>query len=160
MDANLLLADETEIMSKGANFVLNLQENGLPRFRFDGMMGAVGMAGKESIGGHLYLTNFRLVFASHKINRFTGTFSIFLPSIEKMEDKSSFIVKKLEVVTPSYAYEFIVWGIPALVEAVNKAKGALSSTQFARVQQLAQSSPEKCGDGLKVFPPLMELLSR
>lgn len=159
MDAKLLLPDETEILSKGANFVLNLNENGLPRFRFDGMMGAVGMAGKESIGGHLHLTNFRLVFASHSINRFNGTFSIFLPTIENMEDKSSFVVKKLVVTSPSYAYEFVVWGIPKLVEAINGARNALSSTQIAQMRTAAEAAPEKCGDGLKVFPPLMDLFS-
>ena len=160
MDASLLLPDESEIISKGANFVLSLADNGLPRFRYDGMMGVVGMAGKESIGGHLHLTNFRLVFASHSVNRFTGTFSIFLPTIESMEDKSSFIVKKLVVTAPSYAYEFVIWGIPKLIEAANTARNALSATQIAQMQAAAQASPEKCGDGLKVFPPLMDLFSK
>ena len=160
MNSELLLPEETETSSKAANFVLNLTENGLPRFRFDGLMGAVGMAGKESIGGHLHLTNFRLVFSSHSFNRFNGTFSVFLPSIEKMENKSSLLVKKLEVTTPSYVYEFVVWGIPELVKAIDSARNALSSSQVARIREAAQSAPEKCGDGLQVFPPLMDWLSK
>lgn len=155
-----LLSGESIIETKGANFLLRLDEHGLPRFRFDGAMGMVGMTDQEAIGGKLYLTNFRLFFQSHSINRFNGAFSIFLPAIIETKDNSRFVAKKMEVVTPSYAFEFVVWGIPKLMQAVASARGALSPTQTEVLREVAQKSPEKCGDGLKIFPPLMDLLSR
>lgn len=160
MKTEMLLAGESELTSKGANFVLNLNENGLPRFRYDGLMGAVGMTGKEAIGGKLFLTNFRVYFQSHNVNRFNGAFSIFLPSIETMKDVSAFLTKKLEIVTPSYNFEFVVWGIPQFMAQIKAARDALSPSQQEELQSAAQASPEKCGDGLKVFPPLMDLFSR
>lgn len=96
-----LFEGEHVLETKPANFVLSLTEHGLPRFRFDGAMGAVGMAGKEAIGGKIYLTNYRLFFKSHSINRFNGAFSIFLPTIEEIRDTSRFLAKKMEVVMPS-----------------------------------------------------------
>jgi len=155
-----LLEGESVIETKGANFVLRLDDHGLPRFRFDGAMGAVGMAGQEAIGGKLYLSNFRLFFDSHSINRFNGSFSIFLPTIVETKDSSRFVTKKLEVTTPSYVFEFVVWGIPKLMESISAAREALSPSQVEALREAAQNAPELCGDGLKIFPPLMDLLSR
>lgn len=143
MKAEMLLPGESEITSKGANFVLKLDEHGLPRFRYDGAMGAVGMAGKEAIGGHLHVTNFRVFFQSHSVNRFKGSFSIFLPSIEDMKDASAFLTKKMEIVTPSYNFEFVVWGIPQLMAQIKAARGALSPEQQTQAQAAAQAEPGK-----------------
>lgn len=155
-----LLAEERVLMDKGANFVLRLTEHGLPRFRFDGAMGAVGMAGQEAIGGKLYLTNYRLFFQSHSINRFNGTFSMFLPAITELKDNSRFVTKKLAVTTESYVFEFVVWGIPSLIAAIESARAALSLEQIEALQAALQAAPEKYGDGLKVFPLLMDLFTR
>lgn len=155
-----LFAGESIIETKSANFVLRLDEHGLPRFRFDGAMGLVGMVGQEAIGGKLYLTNFRLFFQSHSVNRFNGAFSIFLPSIVETKNTSRFVTKKMEVATPSYRFEFVVWGIPALMAATASARGALTPAELETLEVAVRTAPEKCGDGLKVFPPLMDLFSR
>ena len=155
-----LFEGEHILETKPANFVLSLTEHGLPRFRFDGAMGAVGMTGKEAIGGKLYLTNYRLFFQSHSINRFNGAFSIFLPTIEETRDISRFLAKKMEVMTPSYQYEFVVWGIPKLMAAITEARTGFTPAQIEVLQTVAQNQPEKGGDGLKVFPPLMDLFSQ
>ncbi len=47
--------------------------------------GANLLRGVESVGGHLYLTNFRLVFESHSFNFQNGATAIPLPYIVKME---------------------------------------------------------------------------
>jgi len=62
----------------------------------------------EYIGGKLYLTNYRLIFKSHKFNRLRGKFSIFLSTIEGMRDDSFLCIKKLSVVTKLKKFEFIV----------------------------------------------------
>ena len=43
------------------------------------------LRGMESVGGHLYLTNFRLLFESHSFNFQTGSTTIPLPNIVKLE---------------------------------------------------------------------------
>lgn len=45
-----------------------------------------------------------------------------------MEDKSSFFVRKLVILAPSHAFEFVVCGIAKLVKAANDARNALSTT--------------------------------
>ncbi len=59
-----LLSGENIVETKDANFLLRLDENGLRQFGVFGVdaeMRLLGLGeGKESIGGKLYLTNFRL----------------------------------------------------------------------------------------------------
>lgn len=156
-----LFSGESIIETKGANFLLRLDEHGLPRFGLFGVDSEMRLLdlpeGYESIGGKLYLTNFRLFFQSHRINRFTGTLSIFLPTIIETKDTSHFVSKIMEVVTPSHAFGFVVWGIPKLVAAITAARDSLSPAQSEALRIATCNAPEKCGDGLKVFPPLMNL---
>ena len=70
-----LLDSEKLIQTKNANAVIKVDEHGLSRFAFDQLMWMVGMKGKEAIGGKIHLTNYRLIFKSHRINRLTGKFS-------------------------------------------------------------------------------------
>ena len=46
--------------------------------------GANLQRGAETVGGHLFLTNFRLVFESHSFNVQTGNTEIRLEAIESM----------------------------------------------------------------------------
>ena len=159
---NYLLPGENIIETKGANFLLRLDENELRQFGVFGVdaeMRLLGLGeGKESIGGRLYLTNFRLFFHSHSVNRFTGSLSIFLPNIIEMKDNSGLITRIMEVVTSGYSFEFIVWGIPKLMIEIAAAQGSLSPAQTEDLRIAVSNSPEKCGDGFKVFPP--ELIAR
>jgi hypothetical protein len=76
-----LLPGERIEVTKRANSVVHYTEHGLERIRYLHIgLEAIGWGGKEAIG-KLHLTNLRLLFASHKFNRLTGTFSIFLPTI-------------------------------------------------------------------------------
>jgi hypothetical protein len=152
-----LLPGESVIATKGANFLLSLEKYGLSRFGEDLGTKLLGLHGQESLGGHLYLTNFRLFFRTHKLNRFTGTLSIFLPAIIETKNNSGLIKKIMEVITSDYTFEFIVWGIPKLVTDITSARDAITPAQSAALRIAVQNSPEKCGDGLKVFPPEMNL---
>ena len=157
---NYLFDGETILQAKAAKFALHLDEQGLPRLRSDQATGAVGMAGKESIGGTIFLTKYRLFFQSHGDNRFNGTFSIFLPAIVDVKDKSRLLSRKMEVETPDYTFEFTGWEIPKLVVSTAESRAALTSEQADVLYAAAQATPTKCGDGLKIFPPLMNLFSR
>ncbi|CAN5383558.1 hypothetical protein BH10ACI1_BH10ACI1_15440 [soil metagenome] len=159
-----LFSGESVIEKKGANFLLFLDEHGLPRFGLFGhnpQMLLNGLPEKtESIGGHLYLTNFRLFFWSHRFNRFKGTFSIFLPNIIEATDVSQPLTlsKMMQVVTLDHKFEFVVWKIPKLIVAINAARNSISSVQIEELQNAVRNSPEKYGDGFNINPLVMDSL--
>ena len=149
-----LLDGERLIQTKNANAVIKIDEHGLSRFAFDQLMWTVGMKGKEAIGGKIHLTNYRLVFQSHAINRLTGKFSIFLPTIKELKDASGLIVKKMEVATDTQLFEFVIWGVPAFIAQIQIAKNAIHSDQLSQIRTMAAKEFRKCGEGLKVFAAL------
>jgi hypothetical protein len=145
-----LLRGEHYTLSKNANVVIRYSDYGLPKIStgIDLALKLVGMEGKEAIGGRLHLTNYRLIFRSHAINRVTGTFSIFLPTIIEVKDTSTFLAKKMQITTQSQAFEFIVWGIPKLLAAIQSAKESITPELHTVIAAEAASSPEKCRSGL------------
>lgn len=121
-----LLDGETVLLQKAANAIIIPSDHGLSRFVADGLMHLVGMKDKEAIGGHLYLTTYRLLFKAHAINRLRGQFSIYLPTITEIKDTSRFISKKMQVHTQTHAYEFVIWGIPAVMDAIRAAQSQMT----------------------------------
>jgi hypothetical protein len=89
-----LLPVEKLVLSKFANAIIKIEEHGLSQFFVDDLLGLVGMQGKEAIGGKLHLTNYRLVFKAHFLNRVSGKFSIALPTIQSIKDTSRFRTKR------------------------------------------------------------------
>jgi hypothetical protein len=124
-----LLPGERVVLSKPANAVIRLDEHGLSRFPADHLMRVTGFAGKEAIGGKLHLTNYRLFFKSHRVNRLTGAFSIFLPTITGLHDRSRWIAKKLEVATRLQTFEFVVWGVPAFIATIQAQASQITAAQ-------------------------------
>jgi len=149
-----LLDSEKLIQTKNANAVIKIDEYGLSQFAFDQLMWTVGMKGKEAIGGKIHLTNYRLIFKSHGINRLTGKFSLFLPTIKELKDASRLIAKKMEVGTDTQRFEFVVWGISAFMGQIETAKDAISQGQLEFIRTNAAKDYRKCGEGLKVFAAL------
>jgi len=146
-----LLPGENIILSKGANAVIKLSEYGLSKFAFGQFMWVAGLKGKEAIGGKLSLTNYRLIFKSHRFNRLRGKFSIFLPAIAKMRDSSFLLTRKVAIVTKLTEFEFVIWGIPAFIKAVESAKAALKEDDIAKIRTYAVQYYERCGEGLQKF---------
>jgi hypothetical protein len=157
LENNELLPSEEIVLSKGANAVIKLSEYGLSKFAFGKYMWVVGLKGKESIGGKLHLTNYRLVFKSHRLNRVRGKFSIFLSTITGIRDTSVLITRKVAVSTKLREFEFIMWGIPAFIEAVQTRKAALGDDDIAKIQTYAVQYYERCGEGLEKFGGLVTL---
>jgi hypothetical protein len=150
LDKTDLLPDETVLLSKKANAIIKPDEHGLSRFAFDHLTGAVGMAGMEAIGGNLHLTSYRLLFKAHAVNRLRGTFSIFLPTIQQVRNASSGIARKVEVVTGTQRCTYVVWGVPSVIAAVDRARIALDPAAVARLAELAVEHPQALGEGLEV----------
>lgn len=149
-----LLPQETLIHSKMANLIVSIKEHGLSRFAFDGAMKYVGMAGKEAIGGQIHLTNYRLLFKSHAANRLTGSYNIFLPNITGVANTSRWITRKFKVSTAMKDTEFVLWGIPAFLAAIDKARATLTPAELPKLRQAVLANPAAVGEGLAKFAVL------
>jgi hypothetical protein len=159
-----LFDGERVLLSKAANSIIKINDYGLKRLPFDQLMPLVGFQGKEAIGGKLHLTNYRIIFKSHSINRLRGKsinrlrgkFSVFLPTIQDIRDTSQFISKKMAVITQTQTFEFVIWGIPALMKEINSAVQLLTPEQNDLIKSIAIADYKKLGEGLE----LSELLDK
>jgi hypothetical protein len=134
-----LLAGEQLLFSKNANLLIHPSDYGMIR-----LLGV----DREALGGKLHLTNYRLVFASHGVNRVVGQMSIFLPEILEVSDESRGAVKRLRVKTETQKTDFIVWGIPSLIEQIEQARAGLSTGDMQIISEQLAARPETLGDGM------------
>lgn len=142
-----LLPGEVMGVIRNANAVVDVREAGLDRFRLDGLMGAVGMRGQEAVGGRLRLTNYRLVFTSHRLNRVRGTFSVFLPAVTGVRDASSGVTRKVEVTTGTQNLTFVLWGVPRFMTAVGEARRSFAPAWSPELARAVLADPGKVGGG-------------
>jgi len=152
-----LLPGERLIKSKGCNSIISVSEAGLTRFAADKYMWAVGMKGKEAIGGNIHLTNYRLLFKSHKLNRVTGKVSIFLPVIRDVQNTSRLVVRQMSVCTDATELKFIIWGIPKFMAAIEQARTELMASDYSQLGQYATEYFDRCGDGMEIFGGLEQI---
>lgn len=110
VDQSELLRGEKFILSRNANVIIKRSDYNLGEIipGTDFLLGVFGKKGMEGIGGRLHLTNYRLIFKSHSINRVTGKFSIFLSAIKDVKDTSVFLSKKIAVSTQTQIFEFVL----------------------------------------------------
>lgn len=148
LDEMDLLEGEEVLDSAAANLVVNVSDFNLGRFAFDDFLWAGGMRGKESIGGFLHLTNFRLIFKAHRINRLTGKLSILLPTVTAAEDTSYLMVKRLTVSTQAARVGFVVADPSRAAGAILQARDNLSARVAGQLRSLALDRPELFSDGL------------
>jgi hypothetical protein len=148
LEPNDLWPGEQPILTKNANLVIRVKESGLSQFAFDKYMVLIGMKGKEALGGQVHLTNLRLIFKTHGMNRLRGKISMFLPTVTSVTDVSWFIVRKVKVETQIQDYEMVMWGIPSFIEAVEEAKERFKPEHVESLRQLILSNPAPVGEGL------------
>jgi hypothetical protein len=140
---------EEHLLSKNANLVIRIKDHGLSQFAFDKYMFLVGMKGKEALGGQVHLTSYRLLFKTHGLNRLRGKISVFLPNVAAVTNASWFIVRKVRVETQVQNHEFVMWGIPRFIAAVDQAKAKLGPQEKERLKQLILQRSDVMGEGLK-----------
>lgn len=140
-----LLAGERRILSQSANMVISVKQSGLSRFAFDDLLGLVGMKGKEAIGGMVHLTNYRVMFKSHFLNRVRGKHSIFLPSVASM----STTFNKLIVESAVQRFEFVMWMKQPFIDAVNQEKAQIDAAGLSRLKDAIAANPGAVGAGLQ-----------
>jgi hypothetical protein len=160
IEAADLYPGEEVIVSKAANSVISIQDYGLSRLSMrvhgvavpcDQLMSLVGFEGKEAIGGKLHLTNYRLIFKSHAVNRVKGKFSILLPTVEELRDKSKFLAKKMEVMTHTQSFLFVIWGVEEFIGVIRSTAGRITPDAMRQIQRLIAADPNKIGGGLEAF---------
>lgn len=146
-----LLPNESVVLKKNANAVIGVTESGLTKFAFGKWMWVIGMKGKEAIGGKLYLTNYRLIFKSHRLNRLRGKFSIFLPTVTELEDTSFLMTRKVSIRTKWTKFDFVMWGISDFIKKAASARANLAEDEIAELRTITLENFDKCGEGLQVF---------
>lgn len=149
IEAGDLLPGEKRILTKFANSVIRLDQYGLGRIGSEKLMELVGFAGKEGIGGKLHLTNYRLLFKSHRVNRVTGAFSIFLPTIREVADTSRLLSRKVKVVTRLQRFEFVLWGTQSFIREVREQASGLTEQEKQQLAEWASQGDERIGSGLE-----------
>ncbi len=137
-----LIDHEKIIYRKGANFIASVDEADLVRFCADQLMWLVGMQGKEAIGGHLYITNFRLIFVAHAVNRLKGQFSVPLVAIQNARRQVRFPVFKLIVETNHGRFDFVNWNVKDALIAIDSHKNdAPSELETEMLDGLSKNLP-------------------
>jgi hypothetical protein len=156
LGTDYLLEGERSLKSKLANAIIRRSDYNLDPLvagkagkGVDALLGMVGLAGTEAIGGRLHVTNYRVVFKSHVANRVTGVFSVFFPTIRSIENTSKAMTRRISVTTQFQTFEFVAWGVPSLIQTISAAKGALTPELEEAMKRQIQAQPEKVGDGLE-----------
>jgi hypothetical protein len=144
-----LFPGEHVVLQKNANAVIDVRESGLTQFAFDDLLWLIGMDGKEAIGGRCFLTNYRLVFKSHALNRLRGSYSVFLPAVLDVRNTSFAVTRKVTVTTALQEATLVLWGVPGFMAAVREQCSALGPRQVDDLVRLVLAEPWKAGDGLK-----------
>jgi hypothetical protein len=134
------LPDEEILVSKLANLWVRPSEYGLSEFAFGGSID------NEAIGGRAYLTNYRLIFAAHSLNRLVGTHSVFLPNIRNLRKGWT----ALGVTTETQQYEFQMWFNRRFYEAVEQERCAFGRKELHGLQSLVRDNLDTVSKGLQV----------
>jgi len=149
LPSHKLLPGEVVKETFGANFVIRLDDYELEVFAASGLLWTVGMKGKESIGGRLHLTNYRLYFQSHRFNRLRGAVSIFLPQIDAVQPKTKYLVlRQASVLVGKNTMRFVVSDPEKFAKNLAVAVEAAKAMD-AEIATHAAANPEKCVAGLE-----------
>jgi len=122
--------NEVLIKRKMASAVFDHSLIGLKGHLFESKAAMVGLEDKEALGGMIYLTNYRLLYRSHILNRERGTFSIFLPSIRNISDTSFGPNRNITIETDVLDLNFIVWGIPNFIKLIQETMQAKKTIKY------------------------------
>ncbi len=147
-----LFSGEQLILTKNANAEVSFKAYGLKK-----IPGHYSNT-NEHVGGQLHLTNYRLVFKSHSLNRLRGKFSIFLSTINQVQDVSSFFKKQVQIETVSQDYRFVMWGIPKFRSVFENQKKQLSLEELEDLKSKIAMDFSKVGTGFETFKQMDQML--
>lgn len=135
-----LLAGEKLLRSFGANALLPLHPGAGSTKPY-----VLGASAPRKALGMLHLTNYRLKFKPTDPRE--HAFSIFLPAIADTRDVSWLLVRKCRLIMQDGAFiEFLRWGIPSLIGAVNVARAQAQDLDWHAIDaDIAAATPEMLG---------------
>jgi|GEM_PF-3571853 len=101
---------------------------------------------RQGVGGTFYITQYRLIFDAHTINRCTGTTSILLDTISSISDSSSLLHRQFTVVA-GITYDLFLFQIHQLKLTLERQVDvkSLSSSLAARLSLQSQLLPPDPG---------------
>jgi hypothetical protein len=137
-----LLSGEQERASFPASYYVVAADYGIKAHSGTPFASLFGIKGLESVGGSLWLTNWRLVFSPHGVNRFTGHFAIPLSEITVAKDVSRGLKRAVRITAAGEAFDFNLWGITKFLTALEAQRAALDSAQLARYTEARAAAPE------------------
>ncbi len=137
-----LLPGETLLRSYGANALLPLHPNAGDA---DARPYVLGASAPKKVLGMLHLTNYRLKFRPTDPRE--PDFSIMLPAIARIHDVSFLFVRKFRLTMQDGSFiEFLKWGIPAFIYAVNAVGVPSRNLDWKAIRRdIADASPERMG---------------
>jgi hypothetical protein len=137
-----LLPGEKLLRSYGANALLPLHPGTADT---DAKPYVLGASAPKKVLGMLHLTNYRLKFKP--TNPRDADFSIMLPAIARIQDVSFLFVRKFRLTMQDGTFiEFLKWGIPAFIYAVNAVGGPARNLDWNAIgRDIAAASPETLG---------------
>lgn len=154
---DMLLPGEQILTTKFASLVVQPKNFGIQNFAFDDFLAAVGMKDKESIGGAIHLTNYRIIFKSHRFNRVRGMTSIFLPTIRQLDNRTVFVFRKLAVATVTAQVEFVIADVEDVIRQITNARDQFDTWMLEQLKLFVAEFPDKCGDRLETWDAINQL---
>lgn len=142
-----LLPGESIGLTTKANAIVVPSEYGLSRFATDHLLGVVGMANRESIGGHLHVTNMRLAFEAHAFNRLKGVLSVPIPAITAAAKYRSGLAVGVEIETAAARLQFVSWSAERVLATLAKAR-----REFGANEQAVLASVGRAIEDMRVRP--------
>lgn len=144
-----LLPGETLLRSYGANALLPLHRQAGDT---DAKPYVLGAAAPRKVLGMLHLTNYRLKFKPTDPHE--ADFSIMLPAIARIHDVSFLFVRKFRLTMQDGTFiEFLKWGIPAFIYAVNAVGGPARSLDWNAIRRDIAAAPPETMGVWSVMPP-------
>ena len=137
-----LLPGEKLLRSYGANALLPLHPHAGDA---DAPPYVLGASAPKKVLGMLHLTNYRLKFKPTDPRE--PDFSIMLPAIARLHDVSFLLVRKFRLTMQDGSFiEFLKWGIPAFIYAVNAVAGPARELDWRAIgRDIAEAPPEALG---------------
>ena len=154
VDPSELLEAEQVLHSAPANLVVKVSDFEIGPFAFDDLLWALGMRGQEALGGRIHLTNRRLLFRTHQLNRLRGTLSVWLPTIQEAANTSYMMVQRLTVRTGSGRINLIIGDVDAFIGQIDEARKAITASDIAGIRSALEADPHRFVEGLKGWDAL------
>jgi hypothetical protein len=147
-----LFPGETVFYEKDVVVKVNINRDFLMPYASGQLWWLLAVSGQASMEGEVYLTNYRLIFKSNDVSQLTGKFSIFLSTIDRIDDSSFFINKAFSVYSgDAVKYDFSTWGgVSKFIDLVNENKKAITPAMLEYIKKLVVGNMAVVGDGLKI----------